>query len=108
MLSVPGGGWSQASIPKRWMQTQGLGHWRPRAGGPRGGTRCCVCLHWERALGISPCSAAESPGVVGVARSPQLTLHPEGKELLHRARGVLGHTHVAGRIGHLCCGHLWA
>lgn len=53
----------------------------------------------------SPSSAGEPCETSGLA---QLTLHPEGKELLRGARWVLGHTHVAGSVSHLCCGNLWA
>lgn len=48
----------------------------------------------------------------GAARNPQrsplshLTLDPEGKEFLCRARLVLRNAHVVGSIGHLCSGNL--
>lgn len=115
MLSVLGCGWCQAQPPNLWGQPQGLGPRKHQGGAPWGGARYCVRLHvnsqsrvggggGRRAQSPSPSSAGEPEGA---ASSAQLTLHPEREELLRRARWVLGHTHVAGSVGHLCRGNLW-
>lgn len=67
-----------------------------------------LCLPRSRSSGPEhqPLLSRGAPG--GRLPCPaQLTLHPKCEELLHGARRVLGHTHVAGNIGHLCRGNLW-
>lgn len=105
MLSVLGCGWCQARMTNLWVQPRGLGHRKHKV--VPSGRDAVLCLPQSRGSGPRAPAPPQLGSPRGAACSAQLTLHPKCEELLHGARRVLGHTHVAGSVGHLCRGNLW-